>query len=103
MHYSRRMLSIMCNNIYIIHHNDGHYCGVIATAFNINTMGKWTLSEHLKLKKCLVENIMFISGFMLVPNELYLSIMHQCASCRYVQGFSLLLLYLEDLEQLRLL
>lgn len=51
MHYSQRMLSIMCNNIYIIHHNDGHYCGVIALAFNINTLGKWPLSEHLKLKK----------------------------------------------------
>lgn len=34
-----------------MHHDDGHYCGVIVTAFNINTMGKWTLSEYLKLKK----------------------------------------------------
>lgn len=81
----------MCNNIYIIHHNDEYYCGVIAVAFNINSMGKWTLSEHLKLKKkkCLVENIMFISEFMLVPNEFYLLIMHKWASCRYIQGFSL--------------
>lgn len=51
MHYPQRMLSIMCNNIYITHHGDGHYCGDIVRAFSINTMGKWTLSEYLKLKK----------------------------------------------------
>lgn len=81
MHYPQRMLSIMCNNIYIMHHGDGHYCGVIVRAFNINTMGKWTLSEYLKFKKkkCLVENIMFISQFMSFLNEFYLSIMHKCA------------------------
>lgn len=85
MHYPQRMLSIMCNNIYIMHHDDGHYCGVIVTAFNINTMGKWTLSEYLKLKKkCLVENIMFISEFMSFRNEFYLSITRKYAKHRYV-------------------
>lgn len=53
MHYTQRMLSIMCTNIYITHHNGGHYCGVAAMVFNINTVGKWTLSEYLK--KCPVE------------------------------------------------
>lgn len=46
-HCAQRMLSIMCNNIYIIYHNDEHYGGVTAVAFNINTVGKWTLSEYL--------------------------------------------------------
>lgn len=74
------MLSIMCNNIYIILHNDGHYCGVTAIAFNVNTTGKWTLSEYLKKKKrFLVENIMFTSEFMSLPNEFYLSIKHKHA------------------------
>lgn len=30
-----------------------HYHGVTAIAFNINTMGKCTLSKYLKLKKML--------------------------------------------------